>query len=162
MKRCFHWGPHGSFKHDRKYIQVMVINLWFVSKEPLKGTLIKLVEICSQQVFLFYSMFEIQTDHQTFVDFFVILMPNTVKKLKIEHCSTNSRLACSCMRAKKYPVTEIVPYIILHNYVLWSAHCRRFLCVWIDFLAIGRSYFVKFYFLFWKILITNSFFLATT
>ena len=51
MKRCFDWGPHGSWKHDLKYIQVMVANLWFFSKEPITGTLMKLVEICSEQVF---------------------------------------------------------------------------------------------------------------
>jgi hypothetical protein len=28
MKRCFHWGPHGSLKYDRKYIQIMVANLF--------------------------------------------------------------------------------------------------------------------------------------
>ena len=66
---------------------------------------------------------------------------------KIENCSTNSVCfflpsrnlhACSCMRAKKYLVTEIFPYIIFHNYVLWSTHwCRFFFYyVWIDFLAI--------------------------
>jgi hypothetical protein len=61
---------------------------------------------------------------------FVILMSNTVKKLKIEQCSTNSvwffffssveiyMLVVSCMRAKKYHVTEIFPCTIFHNYVL--------------------------------------------
>ena len=73
---------------------------------------------------------------------FVILMPNTVKKLKIEHRSMNSVCvfflvsrnlhACSCMPAKKYPVTEIFPYIIFHNYVLWSAHfCRFYACLFV-------------------------------
>jgi hypothetical protein len=26
---CIDWGPHGLWKHDRKYIKVMVANLWF-------------------------------------------------------------------------------------------------------------------------------------
>jgi hypothetical protein len=120
-------------------------------------------------------------------------MSNTVKKLKIQHCSTNSVVfsplvsrnlpACSCMRAKKYYVTEIFLCIIFHNYVLWRAHFRRFyacLFVWwclkrqfqqyfsyivavtcyfisIDFLAIkskrGRCYLVKLHCLFWKTLL---------
>jgi hypothetical protein len=51
---------------------------------------------------------------------------NTFKKLKSEHCSTTSVClflpnrnlhAFSCMRTKTYPVTEIFPYLILHNYV---------------------------------------------
>ena len=71
-----------------------------------------------------------------FLGFCAILMSNTVKKLKIEHCSTiwvcyfswsveiyMDVVACV---PKKYPVTEISPYIIFHNYVLWSVHFRHF------------------------------------
>jgi hypothetical protein len=36
----------------------------FFFKEPLKDTLMKLVEICSKQVFLLFSRSEIQTGHQ--------------------------------------------------------------------------------------------------
>ena len=39
----------------------------FFSKEP-RGTLMKIVEICSEQVFLLFSMSEIQTGHQTWTN----------------------------------------------------------------------------------------------
>ena len=44
----------------------MVAN--FFSKEPLKDTLMKLVEICSEQVFLLFSRSEIQTGHQAWTN----------------------------------------------------------------------------------------------
>jgi len=65
MKRCFHWGPHDSLKYDRKYIQIMIANNWLFSKEPLKGTLMKLVHgnMFPTGVFTLVR-FEIQTGHQ--------------------------------------------------------------------------------------------------